>query len=372
MSEKKNETQSSRWRVETANPLSFARMSETIEIAASDLVGVDPGSLASLHVHDSRGQEILCQSLDSDGYGRTDSLIFQADYGPGEEKAFTISTGERRRYLASQFKAYGRFVRERYDDFVWENDKVAHRMYGKALETWIEHPLASSTVDIWSKRTGRLVANDWLMTDDYHEDRGEGADFYSAGMSRGCGGNGIWAKGKLWVSRNFVGTRLLAGGPIRALFELVYEPFPVDGGLVGETKRISLDAGRHFTRYRSFYRGFTPTSMASAAGIKKVAGERMERDASKLWICSWEPMEMNGGEQGIALIADPELLAGTAEDELNWLAVSRIPDSSAVTHWAGFCWDRAGHFDGEKGWRAHVGEFAQGLSSPISIKVSRS
>ena len=31
---------------------------------------------------------------------------------------------------------YGRFVRERHDDFTWENDLVAHRMYGTDLETW--------------------------------------------------------------------------------------------------------------------------------------------------------------------------------------------------------------------------------------------
>lgn len=33
------------------------------------------------------------------------------------------------------FKAYGRFNRERFDDFAWGNDKIAHRTYGKALET---------------------------------------------------------------------------------------------------------------------------------------------------------------------------------------------------------------------------------------------
>ena len=35
------------------------------------------------------------------------------------------------------------------------------------------------------------------MVDDYHRDTGEGADFYSAGKSRGCGGSGLWRDGKL-------------------------------------------------------------------------------------------------------------------------------------------------------------------------------
>ncbi len=72
-------------------------------------------------------------------------------------------------------------------------------MYGPALETWQAEPLTSSTVDVWCKRTSRLVINDWLMVDDYHRDTGEGADFYSAGKSRGAGGSGVWKDGRLFV-----------------------------------------------------------------------------------------------------------------------------------------------------------------------------
>ena len=70
-------------------------------------------------------------------------------------------------------------MRERHDDFAWENDRVAHRMYGTGLETWKKEPLTSSGIDVWVKRARRLVINDWYMTDDYHRDNGDGADFYS-------------------------------------------------------------------------------------------------------------------------------------------------------------------------------------------------
>ena len=89
-------------------------------------------------------------------------------------------------------------MRERRDDFAWENDLVAHRMYGAALETWAQEPLTSSGLDVWVKRTPRLVINDWYMVDDYHRDTGEGADLYSAGRTRGCGGSGLLAGGKLY------------------------------------------------------------------------------------------------------------------------------------------------------------------------------
>jgi hypothetical protein len=63
-------------------------------------------------------------------------LIFQADFAAGESKTFTSKPGAKREYKKDDFRAYGRFVRERFDDFAWENDRIAHRTYGKALITW--------------------------------------------------------------------------------------------------------------------------------------------------------------------------------------------------------------------------------------------
>ena len=156
-------------------------------------------------------------------------MIFQADLKPREARRFTLTIGERRIPKKEEFRAYGRFVRERRDDFAWENDLVAHRMYGAALETWAQEPLTSSGLDVWVKRTPRLVINEWYMVDDYHRNNGEGADLYSAGRTRGCGGSGLWRDGKLYTSINFRQTRSLANGPIRVMFELMYEPWDAGG-----------------------------------------------------------------------------------------------------------------------------------------------
>ena len=100
---------------------------------------------------------------DYDDYHKPDTLIFQADFGPNETKTFTLTSGAKREYSKEDFRAYGRFVRERFDDFAWENDRIAHRTYGKALITWKGEPLTSSAIDIWSKRTEKLVINDWYI-----------------------------------------------------------------------------------------------------------------------------------------------------------------------------------------------------------------
>lgn len=357
--------------IKAVNKLPIARSGQTIELSAQFLAPLGESDLTKIHVKDGADNPLLCQAVDTDGDYTPDIVIFQADFGPNETKLFTVTTGPKWVYTKDQFKAYGRFVRERFDDFAWENDRVAHRMYGKALETWAREPLASSTVDIWSKRTSRLVINDWYMTDDYHTDHGEGADFYSAGLSRGCGGNGLWAEDRLWTSRNFVNSRVLANGPIRVMFELTYEPFDVAGISVAEVKRITLDAGQHLNRFQSFYKPYTrpgqSVTLTCGVGLKKVSGEQVEPSAARGWLAKWEKMEKNAGNQGLAVVFEPGQFIKQTEDARNVLVLLKVPPDNVVTYWAGFCWDKSGHYTNFDAWKKYVDEFGQGLRSPIEL-----
>src|SRR5215467_886940 len=272
---KANTTQQVQLTVTAVNKLKLARPSETIELTAQALAPLGEKDLTKLHVRDAAGREVLSQAVDTDydDYHKPDLLIFQADFAPNETKTFTITVGKKREYSKEDFRAYGRFVRERFDDFAWENDRVAHRTYGKALITWKGEPLTSSAIDIWSKRTERLVINDWYMVDNYHSDQGEGVDDYSAGPTRGCGGNGIWSNGQLYVPTNFVDSRVLTNGPIRVMFELVYEPFDVNGTKVAQVLRVSLDAGSQLNHFTARFQSASGSdSLALAVGLKKVKG----------------------------------------------------------------------------------------------------
>jgi|WetSurMetagenome_2_1015567.scaffolds.fasta_scaffold176535_1 hypothetical protein len=362
--------------VKAVNKLNLARPGQTLELSAKDLEPLGEKDLAKIHVKDAAGKEVLCQAVDTDGdaYRKPDLVIFQADFAAGEARTFTVSAGAKQEFSRDQFKAFGRFVRERFDDFAWENDRIAHRTYGKALESWEGEPLSSSTIDIWSKRTPRMVINDWYLSDHYHLDTGEGADFYSAGLSRGDGGNGLWAADQLWVSRNFVNSRVLANGPIRVLFELTYEPFSVNGPSVAEVKRITLDAGQNLDHYQSFYKPYTRPGQAIALttgiGLKKVKGEQVEFNAERGWLLSWQDVEKNGGKQGVAIIADPKLIEKQSEDKLNNLLLAKVPENNVAAYWAGFCWDKAGPLTDAAAWKKYVDEFAQGLQSPVEVSVT--
>jgi uncharacterized protein DUF4861 len=355
--------------VTAVNQLKVARQGETIELAAKDLAALAEKDLMKLHVFDSSGKEVLSQSVDTDydEYHKPDVLIFQADFAAGETKTFTVKAGAKREYKKDDFRAYGRFVRERFDDFAWENDRVAHRTYGKALITWKGEPLTSSSIDIWSKRTSRLVINDWYMVDNYHNDMGEGVDAYSAGPTRGCGGSGVWANNQLFVPTNFVDSRVLTNGPIRVMFELVYEPFDANGTQVSEVVRVSLDAGSQLNHFENYYHASGP--LAVAVGLKKVKDEMKEFNAERGWLTSWQAVDKNLGMQGLAIVVNPSDVDKQAEDARNNLLVMKPKSASPVSYWAGFAWDRAGVITSADAWKKYVDDFGERLRSPIQVTL---
>jgi hypothetical protein len=363
-----NTTVQNQLTITASNKLKIARPGETIELTAQALALLSEKDLTKLHVRDAAGNEVLTQAVDTDydDYHKPDVLIFQTDFAPNETKTFTITAGKKREYKKEDFRAYGRFVRERFDDFAWENDRIGHRTYGKALITWKGEPLTSSAIDIWSKRTERLVINDWYMVDNYHTDQGEGVDAYSAGPTRGCGGNGIWSNGQLYVPTNFVDSRVLANGPIRVMFELVYEPFDVNGVKVSQVLRVSLDAGSQLNQFRASYQGGSE-SLALAIGLKKVKDEQKQFNAEHGWLTIWEPVDKNLGMQGLAIVVDPRAVDKVAEDKLNHLVVLKPGITGPVSYWAGFAWDRAGKIPSAESWNAYVDQFAERLRSPIEV-----
>ena len=357
--------------VTVRNPIDLARASETIVLSATELMtllAVD--DVRKVHVLDGQ-KEILTQAVDLNDDGKFEQLIFQTDIGPNATRTFSLVAGERRIPKEADFKAYGRFVRERRDDFAWENDRIAHRMYGAALETWAQEPLTSSTVDVWTKRVRRLIINDWYLVDDYHRDNGTGADFYSAGKSRGCGGNGIWVNGKLYPSANFRDSRVLANGPIRVMFELTYLGWDAAGVKVSEVKRITLDAGQNLDRFESIYKiDGAPVDLGWAAGLKKQTGSEVVTSKDTGLMRVWEPVQVKGnGNEGLAVILDPSQVVSFAEGDGNYLVIGKLPANRTVSYYAGFGWDKSGDFAGVADWDAYLSQFARRLKAPLDVKL---
>jgi hypothetical protein len=359
--------------VTISNPLAASRTRETIALPIAELRRVSPGiELKNTLVAAADGSPVLSQLVDVNGDESPDEVVFQSDFQASETKSFRIQVGTRLPAARSDFKVYGRFVRERHDDFAWENDLVAHRVYGPDLETNKKEPLTSSGVDTWVKRVRTLVVNDWYLTDNYHQDQGEGADFYSVGKSRGCGGLGIWSGQKLHVSRNFRTSRVLANGPIRLVFELDYAPWDAGPSRVAETRRVTLDAGTHFNRIESSFTG-TPVRgpLAVAIGIAKHPGivRQVETEAGRM--STWEPLsEGRSGNLGCAIVLSPGASAQAQEVESDYLLVTPVPPSGRLTYYAGSAWDRSSEVSSAGGWAQAAASLSARLAAPLKVDLA--
>ena len=142
---------------------------------------------------------------------------------------------------------------------------------------------------------------------------------------------------------------------------------------VAETKRITLDAGQNLDHYQSFYKPYAgpgrSVPLTMAIGLKKVSGEQKELNTDHGLLAKWERMEKNAGNQGLVIV-DSKVFVNQAEDDLNWLVLTKVPSYNVGSYWSGFCWDKFGAIKDAEAWRKYVDEFAQGLQSPIEVTVA--
>jgi pectinesterase len=359
--------------VTVRNPIDVARPSETIVLDAAELRALlSVEDVRKIHVRaEGSDKDLLIQAVDTNDDGVFEQFLFQADFAPAQTRVFVLTPGDRQIAKVEDYKTYGRFVRERRDDFAWENDRIAHRMYGKELETWPREPLVSSSVDVWTKRVRQLVINNWYMVDDYHREHGQGGDFYSAGATRGDGGTGIWTGGKLYPSANFRDTRVYAVGPIRLMFELTYETWTTGGARVSEKKRVSLDAGHNLDRFESRYTiDGNAADLMHAVGIRKLKITQMKPSPERGIMRTWEPVR-EGGEMGQAVLVDPASLKSMTEDDLNFLMLTKIEPGVACVSYSGFGWTPLGDFQKVEDWDRYLADEAARLKTPVEIKIAK-
>jgi hypothetical protein len=246
----------------------------------------------------------------------------------------------------------------RYGDILWENDRTAHRIYGRPLEA-VEPP-SSSGIDAWGKAVPWPFMDRQLRTGHQHDYQGEGLDFYNVNASRGAGGLGIWHDNKLWTSRNYARHSILQNGPDVASFEVDYDPWPVDTGRkVWETRRFSLPSGSNFTRMTSTIRSDRPGEIIVGIGIgKRVTSDgklgtlSVDRPGGKMtW---WSPPDPVRGQIGVAVMVDPSQIVGITEDYDNYLILLRVAPGRPFVYYMGSAWTGGREFHDRPSWERHV------------------
>ena len=143
-----------------------------------------------------------------------------------------------------QPKVYGRFVSERKDDFAWENEYAAFRMYGPALRP--ENP--SNGVDLWLKKSPELVVDSFYYREHvlglpYHINYGKGLDCYKVAHTAGAGGVVVIAEDQLFVGGPYDRWEILEQTPDKFVFRLEYDSLSVNGQILQESITITAEAG---------------------------------------------------------------------------------------------------------------------------------
>lgn len=371
--------------------LDIARPSETITVPWSEINKHLPGALLQrIAVKDAQGNvlpyqvtNVAPQAKDPKGEGIAyGELIFQHDFAAGEKSAtFTV---EKTETVAPVFpsKAFARYVPERLDDFAWENDKIGHRTYGPALaapaDGAAKEVLVTNGLDIWCKRVSYPIVDRWYNKghDHYHKDEGEGMDMYNVGPSRGCGGLGVWDGKTLWVGRNYKSWKVIANGPVRAIFELTYDTWMANGVMVSEVKRFTVDAGHNLDQIDSTFQITGAKEVVIGIGLNKTPADKGQEpkiattptpaDGS---ITQWVEQKTNGA-LGTAILVASDAFQGFAEDDRNQLVLAKVVAGQSLRYFAGAGWSKAGEFTTYQAWKDYVANAAARARAPVSVTLT--
>ena len=364
--------------VRAQNPLAIQRSDETVSLPWATLrrhlSAVAPNRVRVVDA--ATGGEVVSQVLDSNADQQPDSLLFQANFWPGETREFRIESVAPSTKPAA--RAYAKHEPYR-DDVAWESDRIGYRIYGQGLWNAKEfQPLVSSGIDVWPKRVRDLIIERWYKKghDAYHIDTGEGADFYTVGPTLGAGGSAIWRDGKMYHAKNFKSQRILANGPIRTIFELQYEPWDAGGIQVSEVKRITMDAGQNLFRQEITYRAPGSGEITYVVGTVKREGlvGSSNRTGDWAWLSTWGPVERkNGGhgQLGTGVVMEKNRMVETRETDNHYMALATARPGVPTVQFVGAGWTASGDFRSVEDWWRHLDMFGQRLANPVKIAFLR-
>lgn len=320
---------------------------------------VDTGMLV---VMDEKLNQLPLQ-FETKGTGRIQNLLVQVSVPSNSAIRIQITKGKR---TAFSVKTFCRFVPERYDDFAWENDKIAFRMYGKALEATTFNAFG---IDVWTKRTNQLVINKWYKSEDYHIDHGDGLDFYGVGYSLGAGNITPFLEDSIYYSQNYSRYEILDNGPLRSSFKLYYDNWPVGNFSAIVNKTIQLNAGDQLNKIEAVFKFNGIDSLSVAIGINKKNGADIKvMNEQHQYLGYWLPPDFVNGTIGVGCV-----LAGSSFEmkyfNKHLLAVQNAKSNVPVVYYAGACWDKDGYFSNEQIWFDYLKKFSAAIKQPLVVSV---
>lgn len=233
---------------------------------------------------------------------------------------------------------FARHIPERSDDFAFENDKIAFRLYGPALKDSTER----SGIDLWLKRTDQPIINKWYADNakgkSYHTDHGEGYDPYKVGDTLGGGGLGLWVDGKLVTANVYESYNIISSTPEKHAVKFTYT-YP-NG--INEHRTYTIEPGTHFVDISSqFLKDKQPVQVEIAAGLTTHKGNAaIQNTPSAQWTSTWE--KIDDSHLGTAVILPAGTQAKATTDKNHALLITQTNAKGQFTYKAGFAWQKSG------------------------------
>jgi len=349
--------------IRVQNPLDESR-TELISVPFSDFgrhFGVD----TVFSIRDKKTGTAYAHQLEKLGTNRPQNVLVQVSIAARGELELVVLP---EKPVPQSSKTFARYVPERFDDFAWENDVVAFRLYGKALEGRADD---AQGMDFWAKRTDRLVIDRWYKTDDYHKDHGEGLDYYSVGQSLGAGDLALYFGEKVVYTKHYRQHEVLDNGPLRTTFRLTYEPQDFARQTVSLTKTVSLDAGGRFNKITVELQNRQSKTTPIAIGLVK-RGESAPQctyDPADRRLAYWEPDIQNNGHTGTALIVPQARVSFVPGDAKQFLLRANVQNGRPFVYYNGAAWSREGKIASADAWTAFVKSKAERLKKPLKVTL---
>jgi hypothetical protein len=385
-------------KISISNPTAENRPAEQIVIPMPELRNAAPGINAGTLMVTVQGagakmEELPSQVDDLDGDNKADELAFEIDLKPHQTRTVTVTYGtpddilRRRSFYPARTNA---LFTTKIEGAGWESEDDAWRIYFDPR----------NAIDLYGKKRHSLLLNLFATPEYvYHDDNPYGRDIYKIGDALGIGAVGAWVDGKIVKvadvqSREY---RIVSTGPVRAIVELTYKGWKVDGRSVTLRSRITQWAGDRGFYHMVSLEGGDGLMIATGLPLKKKVPEfRSDAGSPEVWLATYGEQvlmpgatateALHGTNLGLAVVMMGEK-ARPEQDALNRLLTFTLSANHATWYTAA-AWDREGTTDHtvlgatpcsapashggirtKDAFLKFVKERAARLSAPVQVKV---
>lgn len=355
--------------IHVKNPTALERENEMVEVDWTKIKKqLSLKDSEAFVLMDSEGELIPCQIL-SEQSETPSKLIFLATLSEKEKKTFYLT----RSGATQEFEpmVYGRLVPERKDDFAWENNRVAYRIYGPALQATGE---ISNGLDIWVKSVEKMVIDKWYKDDiagiaSYHRDHGEGVDFYKVGPTLGLGMTAPVYDDKLCLGKNFISSEILDQGPLRITMKFKYAPYQVGDSEVTETRIISLDAYSYLNKVVKIFESNSNELTLATGLLTSGDGSEPTFGDQENGIIAYEvPADKDNGSIYTGAI-NPLGYKEVKSLDNHYSGINTFTSGKEYVYYTGGGWSKHGFTEGFEQWTDYLKNQRDKLKNPLKIKV---